>query len=112
MKRPRIFLSAALIATLSFGSAHADTSETGRVTTLIVEGNNVISINLSGTDSTGECSGGARWTITPNDPLYIEKYATILAAAQSGQEITLVHLSSNGCGFFASNKVYYVQVNY
>ena len=101
-------LSAALVV----GFAQADVSETGRVTTIIVEGSNLISINLSGVDATSECSGGSRWTISRTDDLFKEKYAAILSAAATGQEVTLVHVSGFGCGDFASNRVYYVQTNY
>lgn len=113
MKRPLLALTTGLSAVLIAGLAQANSSETGRVTTIIVEGTDLISINLSGMDATSECSGGGRWTINrTTDPLFKEKYAAILAAAASGQEITLVHLSSSGCGDWTSNKIYYVQTNY
>lgn len=112
MKTHPLALTFGLSIFLAAGAAHADATETGRVTTIIVEGSDLISINLSGADVTTECSGGARWTINRSDDLFKEKYAAILSAAATGQEITLVHLSGSGCGDFSSNKIYYVQMNY
>lgn len=53
------------------------------------------------------------WTLTRSDLLYKEKYAAILAAANTGQQITLVFKPAwLGCGAFNSNSIYYVLVAY
>ena len=106
-------LSLILYISIFFGSVFsasvvADGTETGKVTNIIVEGTNIISITLDGTDHTTDCAGGGRWTISSSDALFKEKYSAILAAASSGKTITLFHLGGWGCGNWDSNKVYYV----
>ena len=93
-------------------SVTADGTEIGKVKNIIVESTNIISVTLEGVDHTADCAGGGRWTISTSDPLYKEKYAAILTAANTGKTITLFHLSSWGCGTWDSNKVYYVNTNY
>jgi hypothetical protein len=97
---------------LLLNTAISDEYEEGKVTRIIVE-QNFASIWLSGSDNNNECEQAAgRWTVTNDDPLFKEKYATILAAATSGKVIKLRHLTSNACGVWGSNKIYFVEVNY
>ena len=112
----RQLIGAAVTSTLVFllfcANAQADSSEQGRITSIIVEGASLISVWLDGTDHTAECTGGSRWTLVNTDPLFKEKYAALLAAAAAGQSVSLLHLSTSGCGPFNGNTIHYVATNY
>lgn len=92
--------------------ARADVDETGQITKIIVEGSNIVSVWLSGTDATTECASGGRWTVSSSDLLFREKVSALLAAASSGKNVHLHQTTSWGCGAWNSNKIYYVDVSY
>jgi len=93
--------------------ALADATETGKVNKVKVNSNNIISIWLDGPNDETDCSGGKQWTINPDtDQRYKEKYASILAAANTKTTITLTYISSAGCGTWFSNQISEVVVDY
>jgi hypothetical protein len=93
--------------------ASADYTETGKITQIMVEGDNRVSIYLDGADNTSECSGGGRWTLELGaDPLFESKYSAILAAASAGQTVTFKYVSSRGCGIFNGSRIYALGVKY
>jgi len=93
-------------------NAYSAVNETGTITRIIVEGNTMVSVWLSGVDDSTECASGSRWTIASSDLLFKEKVSTLLAAASSGKQVHLHHLTAWGCGNWDSNKIYYVDVTY
>lgn len=100
-----------LLGLLVAMNTSADVTETGTVSAIILE-TNILSVFLSGADALTDCATGGRWTVTTDDPLFKEKYSAILAAASAGKTVTLKHLTVNGCGWLASNKIYYVNVGF
>jgi hypothetical protein len=93
--------------------ASADYTETGKITQIMAEWDNRVSVYLDGADNTSECSGGGRWTLELGaDPLFEAKYAAILTAASAGQTVTFRYVSSRGCGIFNGSKIYLVSVKY
>lgn len=88
--------------------AHAHVTETGKITQIITEGSNNVSVWLDGTDDTSLCSGGSRWTVDDTDPLFKEKYSLLLVAVATGRTIKLEHLDTMACGNWSSNKIYFV----
>ena len=101
-------LSLVLLSLLT-SIASADHNEVGTVNNIILE-SNILSVWLNGPDVTTDCSGGSRWTMTTEDPLFKEKYSAILAAAASGKTVDFRHVTSSGCGFVNGNKIYFVKV--
>ena len=101
-----------LVAVMT-STVSADVDESGKITRIIVEGNNHISVWLDGVDVTTECVGGGRWTLNSSkDSLFKEKASTLLAAASAGKTVLLRHISSWGCGTWNSNTIYLIQVTY
>jgi len=91
--------------------ANANVDEEGKITRIIIEGN-IASIWLDGADVLTDCAAGSRWTVRGDDGLFREKLSALLSAAAAGNTVKLRHLTSNGCGGWDSNKIYYVQVIY
>ena len=104
------------ISILSFFSsclALADTHQTGKITRIVVEGNQFVSIWLENQPTNSECPSDGRWVIDlANDTVPNQKYSAILAAASSRQTVGLHFLSSQGCGGFGAKKVYYIDLSY
>lgn len=93
-------------------SVFADVDQTGKITRIIVETQNIVSVWLDGASNTTECTGGTRWTITSDDLLFKEKLSILIAAASSGKTVHLHHVTSYGCGNWNSNRIYYADVVY
>jgi choline kinase len=102
-KLKKIYLSLLLLLSLP---VDAVVTESGVITHFIIEGN-IVSIWLSGSDKTNECSGGSRWTLVKTDSLFEEKFSTVLAAAASKNNITI--RSTGTCGTWNSNRIYYIK---
>lgn len=94
---------------LSCANALADAHETGKITRLQIEGDNLVMVWLDGADDTSECSTGSYWTVHSNDALFKEKLSMLLASQATQKEVKLRHLSSWGCGVWNSNKIYSIQ---
>jgi len=101
-----------ILLSIIYSIAFADVDETGKITQIIVEGDSIVSVFLSGTDVVSECTGGARWTVDSSDSLFKEKVSILLTAASAGKTVHLHHLYGWGCGGWDSNKIYYVDVQY
>lgn len=87
--------------------------ETGKIVRIVPGGDHFVSIWLDGPNETTFCSGGARWTINkPSDEQSEEKYSLILAAATTGQTVRFMHLESEGCSNWDSNRIYHVDVRF
>lgn len=92
-------------------TAQASVQETGKVTRVIVESGDILSVWLSGPDQASECSGGGRWTILGSDSLFKEKLSLILTAASQGKDVKLYRVDGP-CGPWDSNSAYYVDVSF
>lgn len=93
--------------------AIADVNETGKITRIITEGDQWVSVWLDGQDDTTECSGGSKWTISKkNDPMFKEKMSVLLTAALTKKVVRLRHISAWGCGGWDSNRIYYIDIDY
>ncbi|MEE7547491.1 hypothetical protein HF319_10985 [Xanthomonas sp. Kuri4-1] len=101
-----------LLVFLLPGIAMADTTQTGKVTRVVVE-SNYASIWLESQPSNEECAADGRWVIDfTNDKLSREKYSALLAAASSRLTVSLHYVSSEGCGGFGAKRVYYIDTQY
>lgn len=101
-----------LMSLLWMNYSLADAFEEGKVSTIIVE-TTFVSFWLAAEDDNSECSDSrGRWTVSIDDPLFKEKYSTILAAATSNRAVRLRHLAGTHCGPFGGNRIYYVHVKY
>ena len=104
----RMLILATLL--LSSNMAWAISAETGKITSLSIGEGGYVSVYLDGTDDNSQCSGGARWTLYKNDPMFEGKYSTLLAAYISGKTIGLRHLSST-CGMYSGNIIEMISIN-
>ena len=108
-----IIIAIALFSVSFVASATDRIYEVGKVVRIIPGGDHFVSVWLDGPDDTTFCSGGSRWTINkPNDEQSEEKYSLILAAATTGQTVRFMHLESQGCSNWDSNRIYHVDVRF
>ena len=92
-------------------SASADVYETGFITQLQMEGQDLVVVWLDGPNDSSECSLGERWTVSKSsDAAFDEKLSFLLAAKAAHQQVKLRHLTSWGCGTWNSNKIYSIQL--
>ena len=96
------------ISTLAWSHAY----ETGRITRIIAEGSNVVSVFLDGSDNTSYCSKGWRWTLYTTDAMFESKYSLLLAMAAQNKPIKLMHHSTSSCGGWESNRIYYIDADF
>ncbi len=113
LKRISLCLFSSLLIFIA-SQANSTAQETGKITSLIVESDHVISVLLDGTNDTTDCTGGGRWTVSTSDALYKEKYAALLSAATTYKTITLFKNGGGGegCSHWDSNKIYYIRIDY
>lgn len=101
-----VFLASYAVAS----QAQSNIIEKGKITSIVVEGNRWVSVFVSGDNNTTLCSGGGRWVIDPNDPMYDRKYSMLMAAASQGKTVELVHVKSATCSNWDAHKIYLVRV--
>ena len=97
------------ILVLSTSFLYAAVDESGRITRIIVEGNQWVSVWLDGVDITSDCSGGGRWTVNHSDVLFKEKLSMLISAATAQKRVRLHGLE---CGGWHGNKIYFIEVRY